>query len=171
MNNGNEIQRIRKEEEKELNNGLEDLRYKITGNHTMVALDIEEDDVTLIIDPTNLGLGVYKDGKIIMFNEKDPDEATYRRCIIGEISYSGFKGLLGYPISYTKSFRESKLSLEQLEKKYGLKAQNEMLKKIEKEEKQQTVKEKYKIDKNVTYDFNRNVVTINKNKVLQKEER
>ncbi len=183
MNNGNEIQRTKKKDvmenkflelknkkqEKNSNNELSDLRYKITGNHTVVAIDIEEDNVTLIIDPTNLGIGVYNDGEIIMFNEKDPEESIYKRCIVGEISYNGFKGLFDYPISYTKSFRKSKLSLEELEAKYGLEAQNKILKKIEQEENQKSIKDKYKIDKGVTYDFERNVVTIDKSTNLQEE--
>ena len=169
---------------KNSNQGLEDLRYKITGNHTMVAIDIEQDNVTLIIDPTNFGLGVYKNGEIIIFNEKNPDESTYKRCIFGDISYNAMESLVGYPISYIKSFREPKLSLEELEEKYGLEAQNKMLDKIEKEEqnkmldktekeeqkqKKQQTKNDFKSNLKVDYNFIKNTVTINKSPIKPKE--
>ena len=52
-------------------------RDKATSNHEMVAVDIDSDNITLLIDPTNLALGVFKDGKIIIFNEKNPENAYY----------------------------------------------------------------------------------------------
>lgn len=138
-------------------------------NHAIVAMDIKSDGVTLLIDPTNLGLGVYQDGKIIMFNEQQPGSAIYDRSLIGDSSYKGIDGLLEYPVDYVKSFIEPALSMDELEEKYGLEAQNKMLEKIESEDKKNTFKEDLKIDTGITYDFNTNVVSIDNNEKEQKE--
>ena len=38
----------------------------------MVTLvDVPSDELTVVLDPTNPGIGIYKDGKIIMFNRKE----------------------------------------------------------------------------------------------------
>ncbi len=138
-------------------------------NHALVAIDIEKDNVTLLIDPTNLCLGVYKDGKIIIFNEQTKEEICYKR-FIGDGILTGIKGLEEYPVDYIKSFREPTLSMEELEEKYGLEAQNKMLEQIEKQDNQKTFKEELKIDKGITYNFDTNVVTID-NKERQPNEK
>ncbi len=138
-------------------------------NHALVAIDIEKDNVTLLIDPTNLCLGVYKDGKIIIFNEQSKEEICYK-SFIGDGILTGIKGLEEYPVDYIKSFREPTLSMEELEEKYGLEAQNKMLEQIEKQDNQKTFKEELKIDKGITYNFDTNVVTID-NKERQPNEK
>ncbi len=129
-------------------------------NHGIVAIDIQEDKLTLLIDPTNPSIGIYKDGKIKMFNETKPDEVIQDRSIMGDAYNKGFEGIIDYPIDYIKSFIEPTLSIEELEEKYGLYAQNKMLEKIEKEDKKTTFKKGLKIDKGITYDFDANIVTI-----------
>ncbi len=132
----------------------------IGSNHEIVAIDIEKDNVTLIIDPTNLCLGVYKDGKIIIFNEQSK-KGIYKKSFLSDFLTQGIKEVVEYPVDYVKSFREPTLSMEELEEKYGLEAQNKMLEQIEKEDNQKTFKEELKIDKGITYNFDTNVVTIN----------
>lgn len=129
-------------------------------NHGIVAIDIQEDKLTLLIDPTNPSIGIYKDGKIKMFNETKPDEVIQDRSIIGDAYNKGFEGIIDYPIDYIKSFIEPTLSLEEIEEKYGLYAQNKMLEKIEKEDEKTTFRKGLKIDKGITYDFDTNIVTI-----------
>lgn len=156
-------------EEKKENIEKEKKEYKIS-NHAIVAVDIDSDNVTLLIDPTNIGIGVYKDAKIIMFNEQDADNATCIKSFIGDIVYGGTEGMIKYPIDYIKSFRESALSIQELEEKYGLEAQNKMLKKIEEQDNEKTFKEELKIAKGVTYNFEENVVTIDKSEIEKQEE-
>lgn len=129
-------------------------------NHAMVAIDIKSDNLTLLIDATTLSLGYYKDGKMEMFNETKPEEASYIRSLEGETELKGTKALKEYPIDYIKSFMEPKLSREELQEKYGLKAQNKMLEQIEKEDSKKTFKEELKIDTGISYNFETNVVTI-----------
>lgn len=38
--------------------------FNVLGNHAVVAVDLKKDNLTLIIDPTNTCLGVFKDGEI-----------------------------------------------------------------------------------------------------------
>ena len=88
-------------------------------NHAIVAIDIQKDKLTLLIDPTNPSIGIYKDGKIKMFNETKPEEAINDRSFVGDMWNKGFDGIIDYPIDYIKSFIEPTLSLEELEEKYG----------------------------------------------------
>ena len=129
-------------------------------NHAIVAMDIPKEKLTLLIDPTNPSIGIYKNGKIEMFNETKPKEVIRDRHIMGDAYNKGFEGIIDYPIDYVKSFIEPTLSKEELEEKYGLEAQNKMLEKIEKEDKKNTFKQGLKIDKGITYDFDTNTVTI-----------
>ncbi len=141
-----------------------------TGNHVMTAVDIKSDNVTLLVDPTNLSLGIYKDGKMYMFNERQPSEAVYDRKFGTELIFKGTKAITQYPADYIKSFLEPKLSIEELEKKYGLQAQNKMLEQIEKEDSKTSnaFKEELKIDTGVTYNLDTNVVTIDRAKTKDK---
>lgn len=137
---------------------------KELGRHAMVAIDIESDNATVLVDVTKLMLGVYKDGKIIMFNENKPNEAVYDRDYKLESSNYGVHKIFEYPIDYIKSFREPTLTMEELKEKYGLEAQNKMLEEIErednKERNQNRFKEDLKIDMGITYNYNTNTVTI-----------
>lgn len=150
-------------------------KEEIWGNHNIVAMDSTEDNITLLIDPTNLSLGIYKDGKIQMFNERQADKAIYDRKIIGEICDRGTEKIIQYPLDYIKSFKEPDLSMEELEEKYGVEAQNRMLEEIEREEnkekEQNKFKEELKIDTGITYNYDTNVVTIDNSKRQENDEK
>ena len=45
-------------------NHIVEVNKYIYGNHMITLVDIEKDNVTLALDPTNPSIGVYKDGKI-----------------------------------------------------------------------------------------------------------
>lgn len=170
-----EIKKEHEELEKRENSRINEEGKIALYNHAIVAVDIKGDNVTLLIDPTNIGLGVYKDGKIIMFNEKQPSEAIYDRSFIGESLNEGIIDMLKYPVEYGKSFIEPNLSMEKLEEKYGLEAQNQMLEKIEKEDEKESSQSKFKddlkIDTGVTYNDNRNVIDVDKSKMKSKNQR
>ena len=44
---------------------------KITGNHMVTIMDIPDKNISLIIDPTNPSIGIYKKGQIEMLSTKD----------------------------------------------------------------------------------------------------
>jgi hypothetical protein len=149
----------------------ENLRKNRRGNHVIVAVDIESDDITLLIDPTNLALGIYKDGKIIILNDQNPERDSYLKSnIFDDANHIGTKQFLQAPIDYIKSFKEPNISMEEIEAKYGLDAQNKVLEKIEQDESKKTFREEIKIDNNITYNFDDNVVTITNDKAQEDKE-
>ena len=149
----------------------ENLRKNRRGNHVIVAVDIESDDITLLIDPTNLALGIYKDGKIIILNDQNPERDSYLKSnIFDDANHIGTKQFLQAPIDYIKSFKEPNISMEEIEAKYGLDAQNKVLEKIEQDQIKKTVREEIKIDNNITYNFDDNVVTITNDKAQEDKE-
>lgn len=151
--------------------------YKVDNkipDHEIVAVDIESENITLLIDPTSPGLGVYKDGKIVMFNEQNQEDAKYIRGNVMDVAeFNGLGQFTQYPVDYIKSFKEPTLSMEELEAKYGLEAQNKMLEQIEKEDGKNTFKESLKITDNdkttVSYDFENNTVYIENNKTQEQD--
>lgn len=141
-------------------------------NHEIVAVDIDSDNITLLIDPTALALGIYKDGKIIILNKQDPEKETYLMSnILDDARREGTKKFVQWPIDYIKSFKNPTLSMEEIEEKYGLEAQNDMIRRIEERySKKKTLREDIKIKDNITYDFDNNVVTIINDRTQENED-
>lgn len=99
---------------------------KINGNHMVVLVDIKEDGITLALDPMNPGIGLYKDGNIVMFNSKDGSEIVYHTREHSEITVNkGIDSTFDVIGDFIDSFKDnSKLSYEEIKEKYGLEAQN-----------------------------------------------
>lgn len=125
------------EEKEEKNNYINEV-VKYTGNHVVVMLDIKEDNVTLILDPTNPGIGVIKNGQITMFNATKED--NFNEKITPILNYIIDGDSLGLTGQLLGTFREPNLSMEELEEKYGLEAQNRALESVK--EKEKTFKDK-----------------------------
>lgn len=106
-------------------------KAKILGNHVIVAFDSKEDNVTLLLDPTNPGVGIYKNGEITMFNAND---GTYKRTPAIDFELRGINAFK-VPDEYLRTFRITNLTDEQLEEKYGLDAQNKALESVREKEK------------------------------------
>ena len=51
---------------------------KVLGNHMVTLIDIPEKDIILVADPTNPSIGLYKNGKIKMFNS---DKEEYKESL------------------------------------------------------------------------------------------
>lgn len=90
-------------------------------------INIPGEDYSLILDPTNSGIGVISNGKIDMFNS---DNENY---YVTELSNAL---LMGYDIRFSTELNElksyfTKHSLEELNELYGLDAQNEAIKKLD----------------------------------------
>ena len=114
-------------------------------NHAVVIADVEKDNATIILDPTNGTIGTYKDGNIVIFNETEEKEPI-KRSFSGDLSYSGTENFIEFPKEWLQSFLNPSISVEELEKKYGVEAQNKALAKIEKEEKQKSFMEEIKYE-------------------------
>ena len=131
-----------------IGNDLLDTLTKFTGNHMVTAIDLNKDGITLIIDPTNPSLGVYKNGKIHMFSQKD-GPGFYPKEFMNFIFYG--QDFTDFISDYVSTFKESSLSLEELEEKYGIDAFNTALEEIESKDKKiasSTFDERYKVDTN-----------------------
>ena len=105
---------------------------KIMGNHAVTLVDIEEDGITLALDPTNPGIGLYVDGEIIMFNSFDGNEIifdTKEYTTVGVLR--GLNDTFDVVLDYVKSYvGKSKLSYSEIKEKYGLEAQNRAIEEL-----------------------------------------
>lgn len=97
---------------------------KIFGNHMVTAVDVPDKNITLILDPTNPGIGVFKDGKIHMFST--PDGKGIEAKKLGQF-LQGYEGVLNLTLTEIKSFLPCEYSLEELDQMYGTEKQNEIL--------------------------------------------
>lgn len=136
-----------KDEEKDKNeNEPNKDMLKLIGNHAVVLVDINEDNVTLVVDPTNPGIGIYKDGEITMFNTnefKEEDKIKFDRTYLFDALYNGAYNFK-IPFELLSTYREPNLSMEELEEKYGVDAQNRALDSAK--EKSKTFKDEIKVD-------------------------
>lgn len=102
---------------------------KLLGNHMVTIVDIPVQNVTLVIDPTNPGLGVFKDGEIHMsFSETGQGIEI---SPIGQFVIEA-KGVMEVGEAIVKSLLPSDYSLDELQEIYGVEAQNKALMELEK---------------------------------------
>ena len=100
------------------------LAVDLNGNHKVVLMDIQKENITLVVDPTNPGIGVFRDGKIYMFYVPDGEILTVRHF---STSIDGTLSIFDYNKRKIDSFFDSNISIEELERKYGVDAQNKAL--------------------------------------------
>lgn len=141
-----------KKDEKETENKEESVEEgskfseTILGNHVVTAVDIPEQNITLIVDPTNPGLGVFKNGKIYMFSSPNGESLEIKP--IGDVILKGTSNTIEVVKDIAKSFLPCELELDELEKIYGTEAQNKALEELKKLEdnNRTTFIEKYKVE-------------------------
>ena len=136
-----EEQEQKEETQEEQNNGfkLEDF----TGNHLVTLVDSTEDNLIIVLDPTNPGIGIYKEGKITMLNSNKEDAKIFdaKEYVSSFITKGGMENITDVIKDYVKSFEKSNLTDKQIEEKYGIEAQNNSLNYIK--QKQNTAKNKF----------------------------
>ena len=104
------------------------LRKKYFGNHAVTVVDIPEKGLTLVLDPTNPGIGVVENGKIYMFSSSNGKGVEPR--LLTDIVLSG----AGETIKFIRASLNSYMPqnrINELEKIYGPEALNKELKYIE----------------------------------------
>ena len=105
----------------------------ILGNHVITLVDVKSDNLIVVLDPTNPGIGIYQNGKIEMLNSVKGNEPNFdTRKFTTFITSNGYKDGAESVIDFADSYQESKLSPKQIEEKYGLDAQNQALKEVRK---------------------------------------
>ncbi|MFR0823037.1 MAG: hypothetical protein ACLU84_06215 [Clostridia bacterium] len=100
---------------------------EVTGNHLIVFMDIKEDNITLAIEPMSAIVGIYRNGKIELFNVQDTQKEAMTRMILGDAAYRGgnIYDKLGEELeSYIQI---PNLSQEELEEKYSVENLNKAL--------------------------------------------
>ena len=110
--------------------GMKRMYTPIIGNHKVVFVKIPEDNLTIVLDPTNLMIGVYKNGKIVLLNSnnlKDSEKLSqtedYTPTPMGQFSEGNSAGAIFE--EYLGSFEKPTISNEEIVKKYGIEAQQE----------------------------------------------
>ena len=109
-----------------------DNSIEFIGNHVVTVIDMPKEKLTLIVDPTNPGIGIYKDGKIHMFSSKDGTGISPKP--LSNIMFRG-SSILETAQTFMNTFIEPDKSIEELSKIYGTDALNEVLKEIKEIEK------------------------------------
>ena len=100
------------------------LRKKYFGNHAVTVVDIPEKGLTLVLDPTNPGIGVVENGKIYMFSSSNGKGVEPR--LLTDIVLSG----AGETIKFIRASLNSYMPqnrINELEKIYGPEALNKEL--------------------------------------------
>lgn len=111
-------------------NSIEEIINKIAGNHMVTLVDVPSDELTVVLDPTNPGIGIYKDGKIIMLNpgkEKKFPEYTPKKLMEALVIEGGYDNFNDITLDYIDSYKKTKLTMKQIKDKYGIEAQNRAL--------------------------------------------
>lgn len=102
---------------------------KIVGNHMVTLVDIKDENLTLVLDPTNPGIGIYKDGNILMLNTAKEDLVQYdtKEIVTAIFFRAGADATLTSIKEFFSSFEDSSITLDEIIEKYGLEAQNQAL--------------------------------------------
>lgn len=131
-----------------------------TGNHRVVILDSIEENATLVLDPTNPGIGVIKNGKITMFNSVGDNKVIFKVTPIMDFIQSDDR--LGLGTTLLDTYKKTDLSLEQLQEKYGIEEQNKALESVRKKGKTFKGKLAVQVNDNIIIEFNNNEKQVEK---------
>lgn len=112
----------------------------ITGNHEVVFMKVPNENIELVIDPTNPGIGVYNNGKITMFNSTESNPAELYVTILGTTNL-GLDETLHLSENYIKSI--GFIDLDKLDEIYGVSAQNTALREVREIAQKQELVEKF----------------------------
>lgn len=104
----------------------DELITNTVGNHMVSCIKLKEDDVLLIVDPTNPSIGVLKNGKIYMLSSVAVNGLEVKP--IGNIIF-GTDATKNYVEKILESFLTNG-DIDFLKEKYGIESQNQVLRSI-----------------------------------------
>lgn len=135
-------------EEDSKSNKLKETVANLLGNHMVTLVDVPSDNLTIVLDPTNPGIGVYIDGKIIMLNDTKGEKVNYNTKEYSEAVFirGGIDGMIKIASDYIKSFGKSNLSFKEILDKYGSHAQDIALKEVRGKEKKANFRESIRVE-------------------------
>ena len=146
---------------------------ELIGNHVVSIVDMPSEKLTLIIDPTNPGIGIYKNGKIYMFSSEDGSGISPRP--LSGIMFRA-SSILDTAKTFVNSFIEPDKSIDELKSMYNADALNEILKQVKEIEKnfeESSFDKRYKLDSSLLSSHVSDSDSNNKNqnaKILNNEE-
>lgn len=149
------------------------------GNHMITMVDIVKYNITLVLDPTNPGIGIYKDGKITMLNSDKANDREYKAKEYINTTFNGAK--MGDTVKdYFSTYRTPNISDDEIEKLFGLEAQNKALAEVRamdtetamaSKDKENDFLESIKVDVNTKYELEKSSeVTQNEEKSTEIED-
>lgn len=134
-----------------IDNFLDSIK-KVVGDHVVVLVDDNKNDVTLVFDPTNAAVGLFHNGKISMFNSGKEHPLEMKITPYGESRYGLGKALIEYPNDLLSSLgMYPNEKMEKLESEYGVEAQNraiDEIKNLDNIDKKEEFVNSLKIDEN-----------------------
>lgn len=113
-------------ERNKLEQVYDNLKSYFQANHAVTLVDLLGRDITLIVDPTNSGFGAIINGKLEMFNS---DSEKFITIDTSELFLRGYEEYFEYIKDVNQSYF-LKENYDELEKEFGLDAQNNALNKI-----------------------------------------
>ena len=123
----------------------------IVGNHVVTLVDCFDEDinknVTLVIDPTNPGIGLYYNGEITMFNNLNVKYNTHE-IVDAVVAKGGDEAFVKNTKSFLDSYGINKEEFEILANKYSLEAQNKAL-----EQSREITQHNRKIEEDILKEF------------------
>ena len=137
-------------EKSETEEVFDELLVKSFGNHMVTLVDIPERNVTLVMDPTNPGIGVYINGKIVMLNPKGTEVSDkYAKMSVKEwttsvISRGGIDGINDTVKDMIKSYLHSDNLDEVVDgliDEFGLEAQNDALQFVRQKKEEKSIQD------------------------------
>ena len=137
-------------EKSETEEVFDELLVKSFGNHMVTLVDIPERNVTLVMDPTNPGIGVYINGKIVMLNPKGTEVSDkYAKMSVKEwttsvISRGGMDGINDTLKDMIKSYLHSDNLDEVVDgliDEFGLEAQNDALQFVRQKKEEKSIQD------------------------------
>lgn len=105
----------------------ENILQKILGNHMVTVLTLPGKDVKLIVDSTNLFIGLFKDGKIEILNSSDNDFMEYKSYVNMVCSE---ESVIKDVSEYFETYDSMGVNIDELRKTYSYESQQKAYDKI-----------------------------------------
>lgn len=116
-------------------------KQKKFGNHMVSVLKLKDKNLYLVVDPTNLLIGVLRDGEIQILNTNDEEIMDY---MFDSSTYLSLESMKELKADYKDTFEDPTITEKEIDELYGFDAQEEALDKVN--EVDETVKRLVKLN-------------------------
>ena len=102
-------------------------KQKKFGNHMVSVMELKDKNLYLVVDPTNLLIGILRDGEIKILNTNDEEIMDYR---FDSSTYLSLESKKELKEDYEDTFEEPTITEKEIDELYGFDAQEEAYEKI-----------------------------------------